>query len=1119
MNFDFLKPIADMKKLYSFCNEAEEFALTNPNISVGQARKAVEYVVKTIFYSIAGDEYAYNVFEMMEDYQFIEHINDPVLMNSLHYIRKMGNAAIHESNINKEEALKVLEELHFVVGEFCIHLGLIEDYPTFKKPGAETKPPRVRNQETAAEKKEDTVSAQTSKVQKVEVEPEVIAKYGPRMRQVVFDVKHGRDEEENKKLYVKACLREAGWPIVTHANQAMPCSAGINMLLDDGDTVDYVLYGRDNRPLAIVEYTSTSKNLIEGRLKSIEKAKKFETKYGYKPIIYYTSGYYIYVIDQLGYKPRRVFQFHTIEELELLKQRATLRKDISNPQIDDSITNRDYQKKAITAACQSYSKYNRHSLLVMATGTGKTRVSISLADILLKAGWVKNILFLADRTSLVRQAHKNFNKLLPSVTTSIYTGSSGERDPNARIIFSTYQTMINLINDDTREFSIGRFDLIIIDEAHRSIFKKYSALFHYFDALMLGLTATPRAEDNKNTYEMFLLPNGVPDYAYELEEAINDGYLVGFSVLDKTTDQMKRGIHYDELSEEERESIEDSFASGDTDTSLFTGSSISAETLQKKKVINIGTIDVMLADLMKNGLKINGGDNLGKTIIFADSHREAEIIVNRFQTLYPHLGLDFCKLIDSQVPGNQSIIDTFGERDNMPQIAVSVDMLDTGIDVPDILNLVFFKRVQSKIKFLQMIGRGTRLSPDVFGPGMDKQGFLIFDYYDNFNFFKTRNTWSTVSSDDNAKSFAITPQSILINQRKLSILWALTDTNALTPFDINYKEKLRDEFIKSVQALNNDDIEVQYNMSYVSKYRTAEQWDSFNYQKVEEIKEHILPLLHAEKVDPKVKTFDLLIYVIEDEVPSRSKYGLDPRKIRHGFGNVNTKIDKMINELLKLKTIPAIVKEEKLLHAMRDADYLYEDFSLERCEDVRNRLRDFMSYIPDKKEYHIINVKDIIIDTAGGGGEVHREKTYLEKVKEYLEKGSVALSKLRNLDELTEDEKAELEKAFTENMGSAADYASWSGNAPLLPFLRKQVGIADEAIKTKFGSFLNDTVLNDKQLIYMNQIVSYARSNGDITFSDLQQVSPFCDVDIVGLFGEKIAYIKELINGLHRPVM
>lgn len=1104
MNFSYLKSFPRFSKLYDYCVEAEEFAISKPSISAGSARKAMEYIVRFIYEAeIPYANMRLTVFEMIADPLFRDYIDNSTVMTTIHYIRKMGNVAVHDGNISADESQKVLKELHFLVGEFCILLGLVEKYPDFEKP--EAKVHSAEEEKKASEK------------EKVGPPPELIAQFAPRMRYTKFNTDFNRDESENKKLFLQASLREAGWPLVSRPNQAMPGSAGINMILDDGTQVDYVLYGKDNKPLALVEYETTNNNLVEGRMQGIAKAAKIEQKIGYKPVVYYTNGYSIFVIDQLGYKPRRVFQFHSIEELELYKLRGSIRTDITNPVIDENITNRDYQKKAIRSTCAAFAAYRRHSLLVMATGTGKTRVSISLVDVLLKNNWVKNVLFLADRTSLVRQAHKNFNKLLPNVTTSVYSGESMNRDSNARIIFSTYQTMINLINDDTREFGIGRFDLIIIDEAHRSIFKKYKALFHYFDSLMIGLTATPRNEDNKNTYEMFELQNGHPDFAYELEQAIDEGFLVGFSVQDKTTDAMRRGIHYDDLSDEEKEKFEDTYASGDDAEVDFRGTVITTKMLKNKQVINLGTIDAMLNDLMKNGLKVNAGDKLGKTIIFAGSHFEAERIVERFNHLYEHLGLDFCKLIDSQVANNQSLIDTFGERDNMPQVVVSVDMMDTGIDVPDVLNLVFFKNVNSKIKFLQMIGRGTRLSPDVFGPGLDKKGFLIFDYYDNFNFFRTRNTWKTVNNSRGAYSFTITPQSILINERKLGILRYLIESNKLSAFEVGYKKRLKDYFISRMRGLCNDDIEVQYNMAYVSKYRTAEEWDSFNDAKIMEIKKKILPLFPADADHPKVKTFDLMMYVIEEEVPKRIEAEKDIRKIRHGFGNVGKKIDAMLEELTHLKTIPAIIQKEKLIKMMRNADYVFDEFSLERCEDVRLQLRDLMQYIPDDTRYYVLDTKDFIID--GNAGEVIKEKTYAEKAQEYIQKGSPALAKIRNLDELTDEEKNELESVFKEKIGTEAEYASWSGNKALLPFLRVQVGIAGEAVETKFGTFLNDQVLDEQQLTYMNQIISYAKENGDITFMDLQKVSPFCDVDIMSLFGEKISHIKTLVNGLHKPVM
>ena len=1098
MNFAYLKNAPDFAQLYTYCCEAEEFALSKPNISVTSARKAMEFIVKMIYSAVSGDIQGKTVFEMSTDYAFTSYLNDQILLNSIHFIRKMGNVAVHDGTLTSDEALKVLEELHFLVGEVCMLWQLIPDYPEFVKPTLQ-----------APVQPEPTESPKA----KVEVAPELCARYAERMRTTRFSVAHDRDENENKKLFLRASLREAGWPIVNRANTAMPEAAAVDCLLDNGDSVDYVLYGRDNKPLAIIEQTATAKNLVEGRTKGIEKANQMAAKYGYKPVVYYTNGYYIYCIDQLGYPPRRVFNFHSIEELELLKLRRTMRQDITNPTIDDNITNRDYQKNAIRSVCKAFTDMRRRSLLVMATGTGKTRVSISCVDVLMKANWVKNVLFLADRTSLVRQAHKNFNKLLPNVTTSLYTGGSLNRDANARVIFSTYQTMINLVNDDTREFGIGRFDLIIIDEAHRSIFKKYGALFNYFDALMVGLTATPRCEENKSTYDTFQLENGKPDFAYELEAAIQDKYLVGFSVEDKTTDKMHRGIRYDDLTEEEKASFEDTFA--DDDSIDFTGTEIDGNKLGKN-IINLGTIDAMLNDLMKNGLKVDGGDTLGKTIIFAASHIQAEKIVERFQKIYPKLGMDFCKLIDSHVEGNLTLIEQFEVRGGMPQIAVSVDMMDTGIDVPDVVNLVFFKQVRSKIKFLQMIGRGTRLSPDLFGPGLDKQGFLIFDYYDNFRYFSTTGTWSTV--EGSGKTNSIIPQTVMLNKHRLGILMNLQQEKALCAFDAAYRDELKAHFISETRGLNNDDIAVQYNMAHVSKYRTAEIWDNLTDRQAAEIEEHILPLFPSEKTPVKVKAFDNLIYVIEKEYPRREKEGKDARKIRNGFKNVDSELTKRMNALLKLKTIPAIVEKTDLITAMIDGAYLLDHFSLERAEDVRKALRDLMSYIPDKQGYTIINVVDWVEDKENSG--TGDDKPYPQKAQEFLSNSDLpSLAKLRNLDPLTEDEKNELKAIFTSKLGTEAEFNAWAGSMALLPFLRLQVGISDEAIQTKFGSFLNAQTLNPMQLNYCQQIVDYARKNGDITMTVLLKESPFCDMDVTQIFGANIGYIKQLINGLHKPVM
>lgn len=1087
MNFNYLNNKKGFEDLYNLCCDAENLVFDKPNLSAISSRKAIEYVVRFIYVAyLKTFTQDMILIDMINDSKFKDFINDDQLINSIHYIRKMGNIAAHENTLNTNDAIRVLEELHFVISELCILFEVITDYDNFVKP---TKASNVKKIEQKKIEKD------------VIIDEDAVAEMGTKLRYTKFNVKHPRNDLENKKLFLEASLRESGWGIVNKDNVVIPCSASVNLMLDNNNKEDYVLNGRDNKPLAIIEFTETCKDLLEGRRKAIEKAEILALKYGYKPIIYYTNGYVIYCIDQLGYGPRRVFNFHTIEELELLKLRQTLRKDIRNPIIDDNITNRDYQKEAIKAACTAFANLRRKSLLVMATGTGKTRVSMSIVDILMKAGWVKNVLFLADRNSLVKQAHKNFNKLLPNVTTSIYSGDSINRDNSARIIFSTYQTMINLINDDTKEFTIGRFDLIIIDEAHRSIFRKYKTLFTYFDALMLGLTATPRAEENKNTYDIFELPNGEPDYAYELEQAVLDKYLVGYEVIDNTTEAIRDGINYDDLPDDVKEKIEnDYFDDEDTDNYRLSYKPI-------HRIINLGTIDIMLNELIKKGLKVDGGDKLGKTIIFASSHQYAVQIVERFNKVYSYLGKDFCKLVDSQMDDSQNSIERFEIRDSLPQICVSVDMMDTGIDVPDVLNLVFFKTVKSKIKFLQMIGRGTRLSENIYGAEMHKDGFLIFDYFNNFEYFDTK-TQKLINKSPS--------QSFVIYQRKLNILKQLQDEPDLNDFEKTYLDELKTYFINTLNCLCNDDIAVQSNIAFVNKYRIKEVWDEITDILKEEIENRILPILPSISDPMKIKSFDQIMYFIEEKYKEKLN---DLWSLRCGFGLVKDSITRRMVELLKMKTIPEVMNKKELLNKMINADYIFNNPSLEMFENVRKELRDLMTYLPEHKEYYVVDIEDRLVDD--GTIIVEKpQKSYVERVVEYLSSSKeIALSKLSNLDALTQSEKDKLYDIFNVEIGTQEECTVWCNNVPLLQRIRMEIGIDDNAIQTKFGAFLNLNVLTQLQLTFMNQIISYAKINGDFSFKTIQQVSPFCDTDITKLFGTNSVYLKDLINGIHRPIL
>lgn len=1103
MNFEFVKSCSGFGTLYKYCSRAEDLLPRFPDESANASRKGLEFIVQLLYKGLTGQRQSGagdnnpSLLDMLKVLASKWNCADETLLEAMHTVRKIGNRGSHFS-IKLQDAVNCLEQLQFVVGEVLMNIGAIEEYPPFESPLQKAAPVPAPTPAPAP-------AAPAVDDAPVVVASELVVKYADKMRHTHFDCSRKPDDAKNRRLFIEASLAEADWPISEAKNSAWPCSAGIQCSLDAGVEVDWVLYGRDNRPLALIDYSTTVKEGPLAARKFLEKAAEVVcVKYGYKPILYYSNGFQIHCNDQLGYAWRRVFTFHSIAELELLKQRRGSMQDISNPQINDAITNRTYQKEAITSVCKAFASHRRRSLIVMATGTGKTRVSISIVDVLTKANWVKNVLFLADRTSLVRQAHKNFNKLLPNLTTSMYTGENGadDRDPNARIVFSTYQSMIRLINDETREFGIGRFDLIIIDEAHRSIFKKYGSLFEYFDALMVGLTATPRDEDDKNTYDVFGLPTDNPDYAYELEQAIADGYLVGFQVLDRTTEQLKHGIKYDDLPEEERKKLEE----------------VGAEEFDGAKTINLGTIDVMLNDLMKTGLKVDSGDKLGKTIIFSDSHVEAEEIVQRFRKLYPHLGSDFCKLVDHTVPEALSLIDLFGERDKLPQITVSVDMLDTGIDVPDVLNLVFFKSVKSKIKFMQMVGRGTRLSPDVFGPGVDKAGFLIFDYYDNFAYFATGGMWKTGTGG--GASMAIPSSTTRINKRRLSIMRAL-QSHPMLPgsYEESYYKRLHADFVAETRSLCNDEIDVQRNLQLVLKYRTADSWNNLTGSVFDEIVERVLPLYHSIPEDPKVKCFDCLMYIIEDEYVKRRDEGADPAKIRHGFRSVSSEIAERMDDLLKLKSIPDVLAKEELIAAFRDSSYLLDNFSYERAERIRTELRDLMAYLPKKKSYYIVDIPDNLVDDGDGQGPLN-QKTYAERASVYIAEGKdIALSKLRNLDPLSEEDLQSLEETFKVRLGTEAEFETWANGAEFLPFLRKQVGIADEAIEAKLGHILHDPTLNDEQRSYLEQMVLYVKMNGDIVAKVLRERPPFNNRGVMSVFGkEHSAAVKEVVQVFHNVV-
>ncbi len=1104
-NFDYIKDLG-IETLYRFCAAAEENQVSNPDMCAINARRALEYIARAL-YEMKGLPIGErtSLFELVDGEPFREFIGDDKVMMAVHYVRKVGNNAAHAAMVSKKEAFFALLNIYNIVGAVLLKLRVVEDVKPFDKtliPNYVQKPTMVPTEVKVLPTDKVVMAADKEAV---------------KAKEPVAEIACDISEAETRKMYIDLMLKEAGWDILTTEGAVQPLKACIEVEVkgmpnaQELGYVDYVLFGGNGKPLAVVEAKRTSVSPIKGKHQAELYADCLEKQYGVRPVIYYTNGFETYIIDGLGYPPRRLFGFHTANDLELMIQQRS-RKDITDFTVKDHITDRAYQKMAIKSVCEHLNKKHRKALLVMATGTGKTRVSISLVDVLMRNGWVKNVLFLADRTSLVGQAHKNFVKLLPSTTTCVLS-DNGEKDLNARITFSTYQTMINYIDTDDKPFSVGRFDLIIIDEAHRSIFGKYGAIFNYFDAMLVGLTATPRDEVEKSTYDIFEMEQGVPNYAYELEDAVGEGYLVNYRGFKRGSMILKEGIKYNNLTDEEKQEMEkiwvyESAIKG-VQKILDDRNPYPTRDIENKEIFNyifnIETIDAVLQDLMEKGLKVQYGERIGKTIIFAYNHKHAELIVERFHILYPEYGSEFCVLIDNYVTYSQDLIDKFEVRDNNPQIAVSVDMLDTGIDVPDVLNLVFFKPVKSKIKFMQMIGRGTRLSENIFGDGKDKECFYIFDWCCNFEYF------------DKNPNGRRAKESISLTERIFGL-------RADIVFHLQYQKYQEDEYCREfhnelrgilkeqVMALSDSHISVRSKWEEVSHFKNEDNWVSLSEVDVYTLKNDIAPLLSKNTMEPTAKMFDALMLAIElsfvDEEVNADKKIAQVKRVADILIEKKATLPQVQAKMATLKEVLSVVA--------------WENVSLGWLEKVRKDLRELMQFlVGDKGKTFVIDIHDVITDDGEAEG-VQMRVSYKQRILDFLaaNRNLPVLRKIKKMEQLSIDDINELERILWEELGSREEYDNHTkgmlcgGNVAI--FIRSLTGVDRKEALDKFSEFLSDNALSAEQEDFLNTIVQYVCENGDITKEIVVNESPF-DERLV-LFAPYMIPLGRYIDNIHNVI-
>ena len=1097
-NFDYLQDLG-LTDLHRFCAAAEENQLSNPDICAINARRALEYIARALYQmkNIETPERV-SLFELVDGEPFREFIGDERVMMSVHYVRKVGNSGAHAASVSKKEAFFCLLNIYNVVAAILIKLRLVDSV----KPFDNSLLPKAPESPTIVPVKVMAIAA-SDKI--IEAADKVAVESTKPVEALPMDI----SEAETRRMYIDLMLKEAGWDILEADGLIQPSKACIEVELEgmpnahDLGFADYMLFGSNGKPLAVIEAKRTSVSPTKGKHQAELYADCIEKKYGVRPVIYYTNGFQTYIIDGLGYPPRRLFSFHTEADLERMLQKRN-RKGISDFTVNGNITDRYYQKTAIKAVCEHYNSKHRKGLLVMATGTGKTRVAISLVDVLKRNDWVKNVLFLADRTSLVKQAHKNFVKLLPNETTCVLN-EGGDRDLNARITFSTYQTMINFIDTDEKPFSVGRFDLIIIDEAHRSIFGKYGAIFNYFDAMLIGLTATPRDEVDKSTYDIFEMEQGSPNYAYELEDAVSDGYLVNYAGFKRGTMILKEGIKYSNLSQEEKNQMERIWEYEKTRKALE-GDEYHRDIANNEMftyIHNIDTIDKVLQDLMENGLKVQSGERIGKTIIFAYRHTHAELIVERFNTLYPEYGAGFCALIDNQVTYAQDLIDKFEKRDAEPQIAVSVDMLDTGIDVPDVLNLVFFKPVKSKIKFMQMIGRGTRLSQGVFGD-KDKNEFYIFDWCCNFDYFE---------KNPNGKEAPTTQ----------SLTERLFNLRADIAFHLQHQKYQEDEFAKNlhddiktllkgqVAMLSDSHISVRAKWEQVSHFKEDSAWVYVSELDTLTLKNDIAPLLTKNTLDENAKKFDVLVLAIElsmldDEV---------------GAGKAVQNVQFVAEKLQEKASIPQIQARMETIKEVLNP-VCWENVSLSWLEKVREDMRDLTKFlIGDKKQWFVVDIEDVLSYDGESAGIVTRV-SYKQRILDFLaaNRNLPVLNKIYAMEQLTIADIRELERILWKELGDKEDYDRYTAGMPcganVAIFIRSIIGVNRKDAVERFATFISGSQLNAEQEEFLMTIISYVCENGDITKEIVVNEAPFDEK--LSVFSTYMLPLAKYIDNIHNVI-
>ena len=1134
-NFHFLQ---EWPETQQECTNAEAHVYKQPRFSAILCRSALEKMVHWIYENDSNLELPYDtkLSSLIHEYEFSANIGD-ALFRQINLIRKIGNSGAHGKKVSAYSATIAIKALHSFAAYLSQYYGeeihtidlfdesllkqeseekLLKQQLELLQKQLETQEDVFRKEQRALKEKINASEEEKEKLKAAQQKPTKRREERQKSLELNKAIPANIPESVTRKVYIDILLKEAGWDNLREGYELEYEVVGMpkNINRSGLGYVDYVLWGDDGLPLAVVEAKKTMIGADKGRQQAVLYADCLEKMTGRRPIIFYTNGFESYLWDDAFWTPRSIDGFYTKDELQLMIDRRSSRKDLRQFQIDPDIAGRPYQIEAVQRIAERFcgevngtlkGRYRR-GLLVMATGSGKTRTAASIIDMLTKCNWAKRILFLADRNALVTQAKKSISTSFPHLSSIDLTKE--KEDNGTRMVFSTYPTIMNKIDsvksDDERFYGVGHFDVIFIDEAHRSVYQKYKAIFDYFDAMVVGLTATPKKDVDFNTYELFDIEDDNPTFAYELNQAVNDKYLVPPKAASVPLKFMREGIKYKDLTPAEQKEYEEKF--GDpTDSQM---DEIGSEALYKW-LFNTNTVDKVLDHLMSNGIKVEGGDKIGKTIIFAKNHNHAVFIEERFNKNYPEFGGNLLRVIDNYEPKAQDLLDRFCNdiKEEDPQIAVSVDMMDTGVDAPRVVNLVFFKPVKSASKFWQMIGRGTRLRPDLFGPGEHKTEFLIFDFCQNFEFFDEH--------PDGVETRASKPVSQKIFEAKLEVAQLIDEAASATEEVKQLRIQYLDELHNSIATLVQERFVVRKELRKVNEYTERERWNQLTKGDVIDISSHLSHLPEPEGNDELARRFDLLALTIQLCMLTNS----DDTKYINRVVNLATGLSKLSN-------VPVVQLQMPLINSLQTEVY-WINKSLGRVEEMRSALRDLVKYIEYEKIENVYTSFEDEIDTSNIEvrevvPQYQNLQGYKDRVAKYIRenKDHLVIHKITHNVPITKKELLQLENLLFdgENIGTREEYETNYGNQPLGTFIRSILGMDIEAANAVFAGFINSSTLSANQMTFINKIVQFLTKNGRIEKHMLFE-PPFTEQHqdgVIGIFDDaqatKIISIVQKVN-------